>query len=324
MAQHAFDTAFRITPAHKEQFQRDGFVKLEGFLNPAVVAALLDRVENEMGRAARTSVTTRSFSRAQYDFKGDKSDVYELMARPYFRQALTNLVDRDLFLTFEMCFEIEQNVHEGFPWHVGIQSFGYQFAEENAWTLWAPLQPVDTQGQRGGMAYVPQHVISGKFSYEQLEPAVVSTIRAKEQAGIRTNQKEYFDMRLGHYNLPPLDTILETHKVEDDFQPGDVLVFNKWVVHRSIMLGEEELPRRAAYVMRFVDAESHYDLKRAQYQELPVELYSTGLFPYKPVTRQHIEIAEAGAADGDLLAECAYFDNRDRRTVRRDRSAPTG
>ena len=318
MSLHPFDNAFRITPEHKEQYRRDGFVKLEGFLNPAVVAALLDRTENEMGRAARSSVTTSSFSRAQYDFKGDKSDVYELMARPYFRQALTDLVEHDLFLAFEMCFEIEQNVNEGFPWHVGIQSFGYQFADEFACTLWAPLQPVDANGQRGGMAYVPQHVISGAFSYEQLEPAVVSTIRAKEQAGIRTTQKEYFNLRMGHYNVPPLDTILETHQVEDDFQPGDVLVFNKWVVHRSIMLGEGELPKRAAYVMRLIDAESHYDLERALYQELPVELYSKGLFPYKPVTRQHIEIAEAGAANGDLLAECAYFDDRDRRTLRRE------
>ena len=323
MSSHPFDNAFHITPEHKVQYQRDGFVKLEGFLNPAVVAALLDRVENEMGRAARTSVTTTSFSRAQYDFKGDKSDVYELMTRPYFRQALTELVERDLFLTFEMCFEIEQNVHEGFPWHVGIQSFGYQFAHENAWTLWAPLHPVEANGQRGGMAYVPQNVISGAFSYEEFEPAVVSTIRAKEQAGIRTSQKEYFDMRHGLYNVPPLDTILETHQVEDDFQPGDVLVFNKWVVHRSIMLEEGELPKRAAYVMRFVDGESHYDLQRAQYQELPVELYSKGLFPYKPVTRQHIEIAEAGAADGDLLADCAYFDNRDLRTLRREQPART-
>ena len=129
---------------------------------------------------------------------------------------------------------------------------------------------------------------------------------------------EYSSLRFGLYNSPPLDAILETHQVEDDFQPGDVLVFNKWVVHRSIMLGEGELPKRAAYVMRYVDAGSHYDLQRAQYQELPVELYSKGLFPYEPITRQHVEIAQAGAADGDLLAECAYFDNRDRRMLRRE------
>ncbi len=321
MSTHPFDNAFRITREQKMQFQRDGFVKLDGFLNAAVVDTLLDRVAGEMSRDVRSSATRSVFSRAQYDFESDKNDIYELMARPYFRQAMTDLVERDLFLTFELCFEIEQTVSEGFPWHIGGQSFGFQFGEEFACTLWAPLQPVDTKGQRGGMAYVPQHIISGEFAYDQVEPAVVSTIRAKEQAGIRTSVQEYFGLRNGLFNSPTMASILETHQVEDDFQPGDVLVFNKWVVHRSIRLEEGELPRRAAYVMRFVDAESHYDLQRAQDQELPVEIYSKGLFPYKPVTRQHIEIAEAGGANGDLLAECAYFDNRDRRMVRRDHSA---
>ncbi|MDE2900373.1 MAG: hypothetical protein OXN15_05035 [Chloroflexota bacterium] len=317
MQPHSFDTEFRITPEHKLQYMRDGFVKLEGFLNPTVIDMLLDRTEREMRGSARNTTTGSAFSRVQYDFESEKHDVYEMMARPYFRKALTELVDHDLFLTFEVCFEIEQLVNEGFGWHVGVQSFGFQFSREFGCTLWAPLQPVDPQGQRGGMAYVPQNVISGEFMYDQLEPAVVSTLRAKERAGVRTSFKEYNDLRSELLNTPSMTTILETHQVEDDFQPGDVLVFNKWVVHRSITLEEGELPRRAAYVMRLVDAESRYDLQRAQNLELPAELYSRGPFPYKPVTRQHIEIAEAGAADGDKLSECAYFDDRDRRTIRR-------
>lgn len=323
MSSHPFDNAFRITPEHKMQFQRDGFVKLDGFLNGAVVDMLLDRTEREMRGNTRNTTTGSAFSRVQYDFESDKNDVYEMMARPYFQQVLTELVEHDLFLTFEVCFEIEQLVNEGFGWHVGVQSFGFQFSEEFGCTLWAPLQPVDPQGQRGGMAYVPQNVISGEFMYDQLEPAVVSTLRAKERAGVRTSFKEYNDLRSELLNAPSMTTILEAHQVEDDFQPGDVLVFNKWVVHRSITLEEGDLPRRAAYVMRFVDADSRYDLQRAQNLELPAELYSRGPFPYKPMTRQHIEIAEAGAANGDLLAECAYFDNRDRRMVRRGQSART-
>lgn len=201
--------------------------------------------------------------------------------------------------------------------------FGYQFAEEFGCTLWAPLHPVDASGQRGGMAYVPQHVVSGEFVFEQIEPAVVSTLKAKEQAGVRTNVGEYFAMRSGILNSPTMAEILENHQVEDDFEPGDVLLFNKTVVHRSIMLGEGELARRAAYVMRFVDAGSHYDLKRAQNLEYPVEQYGTGFFAYKPITRQHIEIAEAGAANGDLLSACAYFGDRERRMLRHEQSPPS-
>ena len=284
-----------------------------------MVNTLLDRVEVEMSRGGPSNFKVDSrFTRAKYDFESEKADVYELLKRPYFRRALTDLVERDLFLTFELCFEIEKNVSQGFPWHVGVQSFGYQVAEEFGCTLWAPLHPVDTKGQRGGMAYVPQNVISGDFVYHQIEPAIVSTLEAKERAGVRTSVGEYFAMRVEILNSPTMVEILENHQVEDGFEPGDVLLFNKMVVHRSIMLGEGTLPRRAAYVMRFVDAGSHYDLQRARNLEFPVEKYGKGFIPYKPFTRQHIEIAEAGARDGDVLAECAYFDNRDRRTIRRE------
>ena len=324
MNSHPFDNEFLITPEQKEQFRRDGFVKLEGFLNDNVVETLLNRVEVELsGEGATNFNKSRSAElldiRTTYDFEIDKSEVYELMERPYFRRALTDLAECDLFLTAELCFEIEKNVSKGLPWHVGVQSFGFQPAEEFACTIWAPLHPVDTKGQRGGMAYVPQNVISGDFVFRQIEPAVVSTLEAKERAGVRTNVNEYFAMREGILNSPTMCEILENHQVEDDFAPGDALLFNKMVVHRSVMLGEGALPKRAAYAMRFVDVGSHYDLERAKNLEYPAEKYGKGFFPYKPITRFHIEIAEAGARDGDVLAECAFFDNRERRTIRRER-----
>ena len=317
MSSHPFDNEFLVTGEHKEKFRRDGFVKLEGFLNAAVVRTLLDRVEVEMGRAAPPGTgSALMFSRVTYDFKSEKADVYELLERPYLQRALTDLVECDLFLAFEMCFEIEKGRQKGFPWHVGVQSFGYQLADEQACTLWAPLHPVDTKGQRGGMAYVPENVVSGDFVY-RIQSAITSTLEAKERAGVRTNMVDYGILNAGILNSPTMVEIFENHQVEDDFKPGDVLLFNKMVVHRSLQLGEGPLPRRAAYVMRFIDAGSHYDLRRAQTLEFPVKMYGEGPVPYKPVTRQHIEIAEAGAQDGDVLAECSYFDNRDRRTVRR-------
>ncbi len=318
MSSHPFDNKFSVTQDQKERFQSDGFVKLDGFLNTQVVKFLLNRVEVEMARGDSSIIQAGSmFTRSKYDFETEKADVYELLARPYFRGALTDLAEQDLFLTFEICFELEKNVSKGFPWHVGMQSFGFQFAEEQGYTLWAPLHPVDATGQRGGMAYVPEKVISGEFAY-RVDYAVASTMKAKERAGKRTNVLDYFNLRNGILNSPTMLEILENHQVEDDFKPGDALLFNKYVVHRSIMLGEGPLPRRAAYVMRFVDAESHYDLHRAKMLQFPVEKYDKGPLAYKPITRQHIEIAEAGAQDGDLLAECAYFDNRDRRTIKRE------
>ena len=317
MNTHPFDTEFSVTPEQKEQFRRDGFVKLEGLFNADAVNVLLDRVEGEMDRGVvKNPQVNYMFTRSKYDFETEKDLVYELMERPYFRRALTEIVEHDLFLTFEMCFELNKNVDRGLPWHVGIQSFSYQVAEEFACTLWTPLHPIDAKGQKGGMAYVPQNLLSGSYVY-QFEPAIASTMRAKERAGIKTSITEYFKMRGAVLNGPPTVEILENHQVEDDFQPGDALLFNKNVVHRSVRLGDGPLPRRAAYVMRFIDAESHYDLQRAKTADFAEEQYGEGLSGYKSFTRQHIEIAEAGTYDGDLLAESAYFDNRDRRTLRR-------
>lgn len=317
MDNHVFDNNFSLSLEQKGKFERDGFVKLDGFLNAAAVKALLDRIDGEMDRGTPRNFSVNTlFNRAKYDFEIEKAPVYELLERPYFREALTSLTGLDLFLTFEMCFELEKNVSKGFPWHVGVQSFGYQIAEEFGCTLWTPLHPIDAKGQRGGMAYVPESVVSGDFAY-RLEPAVVSTLKAKEKAGIRTTVTEYFEMRTAFYNSPPLTEVFENHQVENDFEPGDALLFNKNVFHRSIMLGEGPLPRRAAHVMRLVDLESHYDLQRANMLQFAEEQYGKGIFAYRPFTRQHIEIAEAGAQDGDLLAECVYFDNQDRRMVRR-------
>ena len=318
MSSHPFDNEFRVTGEHKEKFRRDGFVKLEGFFNAAVVNMLFDRIEVEMGRAAPSSTASDFlFSRLRYDLEGERADIYELLERPYFRRALTDLAERDLFLTFEVFFEIEKERHRGFGWHVDLPSFSYQVAAEHACSLWVPLHPVDTKGQRGGMAYVPVNVVSGDFTY-QIERAIVSTLEAKERAGVRTSIGDYLGMQAGILNSPAMAEIFENHQVEDDFEPGDVLLFNKLVAHRSIMLGEGPLPKRAAYTMRFVDAGSHYDLQGAQTLEFPVEKYGKGPIPYKPHARGHIKIAEAGGRDGDVLAECAFFDNRDRRMIRRE------
>lgn len=221
------------------------------------------------------------------------------------------MVERDLFLTFELCFELEKNISKGFPWHVGVQSFGYQAAEEFGCTVWVPLHLIDTKGQRGGMAYVPENVISGKFIYQQIELAIISTLEAKERSGIKTSLDDYSSMRSGILNSPTMLAILEQHQFEDDFKPGDVFVFNKYVVHRSIKLGEGPLLKRAAFVMRFVDINSHYDLQRAKNLEYPAEKYG-----YKAFTRSHIDI---GAPDGAVLSECTYFKDRNRRILQQTR-----
>lgn len=314
---HPYDNDFKVSREQKEQFKRDGFVKLDGFLNSTVVRMLLDRVDVELasGTSETLSVDSR-FNRAKYDFDADKTQIFELVERPYFRRAITDLTQCDLFLAFETSYEIEKNRNTGFPWHVCVQGFGYQFAEQFGCTFWTPLHPVNAKKQRGGLGCVSRRFVPGEFAYST-DLSILEVIRDRERTGKRTSVDDYFKLRAGILNSPVMHELLETHKVEHDFEPGDVLLFDKTVVHRSVMLEEGEMPRRAAYVMRFVDADSRYDLNRARALEFPSEQYGHGFIPYKPLTRQHIEIAEAGAKNGDLLSECDYFGDKERRLVRR-------
>ena len=54
------------------------------------------------------------------------------LERPYFQKALTQLVGRDLFFTFEQGFVLDRDLHTGVDWHVGTQTFGYRPTDEFA------------------------------------------------------------------------------------------------------------------------------------------------------------------------------------------------
>lgn len=319
MAVHAFDNEFVITSAQKEQFSHDGFVKLEGFLNPSVVAMLLDQVDAVSSRAVNDAPAPqpgRRFSNLHHYMESSKKEVLELIQRPYFQRGLTELTGRDLFLTYDLSFEIEKSVDTGLPWHVGVQAFGLHFVEDFGCTFWAPLHPIDTGGQRGGVGCVPLHVLSGEFAYEA-SLALVEVLRARERAGKKASMQEYRDLKNEILNSPVMDELCDVHMVEYDFEPGDVLLFDKNVVHRSIVLGPGELPRRAAYAMRFIDAASRYDLNRARTFHYPNEQYGEGYLPYRQITRDYFDIAIAGAQDRDLLSQCGYFSDRDQRMLSR-------
>ena len=305
MESHPYDSSYSVSDQQKQQFARDGFVKLPGFLNQAVVAMLLERCDNE--QSERNNFKSE-FKRIHYDFEAQRHEVYCLIEQPYFQRAMADLTGRDLFMTHEICFELEKGVSEGFPWHVGVQSFGYQVGKEFGCTIWAPLHRIRTDDQHGGLAYVPQHVVSGGFIFDQIEPAIVSTLEEKQRRGIDIKVEDYFSMRVGLLNSPTMADLLEMHALEDDFEPGDVLLFNKYVVHRSKMLNEGPMSRRTAFVMRFVDSKSHYDLQRAKNLEYP-----NSKFGHKLVTHSHMEI---NLPDGALLSESPYFDNLQRRMIR--------
>ena len=72
-----------------------------------------------------------------------------------FKKIMHGLTKRTLFFTQGVGFGLKKNVSKGFTWHIESQSFGFNRSEDYATTLWAPLHPINTQQQAGGMRYVP-------------------------------------------------------------------------------------------------------------------------------------------------------------------------
>ncbi|NEP29063.1 hypothetical protein [Moorena sp. SIO3I6] len=65
-------------------------------------------------------------------------------------------------------------------------------------------------------------------------------------------------------NSPEVEPMLSTYGESDDFEIGDALLFDKEVIHRSCPLTEGPIETRRAFVMRFVEADSSYDLDRVK------------------------------------------------------------
>lgn len=299
------DSGFSLSDSQVNEFAQKGYTILRDFLAPETVQMLHERLELELRNAPQNF--QEEFSRLKYDFETSKDMIYELIGRPFFQETLYALTNRSLFFTFEICFELEKCLSQGFPWHVGVQSFGYQRSEDFGCTIWVPLDPIEPAGQGGGMAYVPKCTISGRFMYDDIEPAVVSTLDNKIARGEPVTLEDYFDLRTGVLNSPAFSELLTEHRDEDAFSVGDVWIFDKYVIHRSVPLGEGPLSRRRAFVLRFIDINSRYDLQRARNLEYPADR-----FGYKAFTRSHIDVAKN---DGQLLSTSEYFDRPELRVI---------
>ncbi len=140
------------------EFQEKGYVKIPRFLSTQFTA-YLKKIKESID--APTDQYQKGFSRLKYDVFSNDPMLFSLFENKKFSETLTSLAGRDLFYTQGIGLELIKKQNKGFPWHIETQSFAYQHADDYAITIWVPLENIDTQKQRGGMAYVPKNKISG-------------------------------------------------------------------------------------------------------------------------------------------------------------------
>lgn len=296
---------FTLTEQHVQDYQRQGFVLLKKLFSDEMIAYLRERVNEEL--ETPTDHYQKGFDKLRYDLCNGDERVFELVGNAEFRDIMLKLTKQNLFFTQGVGFTLKREVSKGFTWHIESQSFGFNRAEDYATTLWAPLHPVDTKGQRGGMRYVPRDVISGEFMYEYIDPAVFRCMEEQIASG-GISFEDYVALRDEPLNSPGLARLLEYYAVEDDFELGDALLFDKYVIHRSAPLEEGPLAARDAFSLRFIGEDSRYDYRRAHDIEIP-----RNYFQYAGPTKFHLDICKE---DGELIVDSTFFDqDREQRFI---------
>ncbi|MBP0723481.1 hypothetical protein J7546_26815, partial [Escherichia coli] len=97
--------------------------------------------------------------------------------------------------------------------------------QDPAFSLWLPLHPIRPQGQGGGMAWVPLSHCSALANFQ------FSRLLAERLAHGQPIS-EFFEHLRHTYATPGLLTdSFEAQRIEDSFDPGDALLFSKYLWH---------------------------------------------------------------------------------------------
>ena len=298
-----FNPNFELSEDIKERFATKGFVKLEGLFIDGPLAALKQKILAEIGEAVDIYAT--DFTGLKFDICTD--EVVALLEQDGFIQMMRELTNRRLFFTQGIGFWLTKLKDRGLPWHIGIQSFGFQRAEDFACSLWSPLDPIMHDRQGGGMAYVPSEKLSGNFLYDTVDPAMTMCLRDMAEAGVELTASDFLDLRDAPLNNPKMSKFLEFYKEAASYKVGDVMLFDKNVIHRSCQLGEGPMDSRTAFVMRFIDVQTRYDFKRVEDQEFFKD--------YLGIVGSTNFNREICREDGALVIDSPYFLNRNARMV---------
>lgn len=245
-----------ISESDIRYFKQNGFVKIRNLIAKDAIDAL--RVVASGGVVSAESIGAtydNTFSRLSYSLAS--ADIFRaIYSSAAFKTAMGELIGTRLIATESNGFELTPG-REGFPWHIGSLSFRFIRAEDMGYSVWVPLDEIDPDGQGGGMAYVPEGVVSASLNF-QLGGVLSEKLLAGESIDETTGALD----RLFGFSGELTTGLFEERKVEDSFNVGDVLLFNKNIWHRSSPLKPGPMKSRLAVNMRFMDWRSRLDLTR--------------------------------------------------------------
>lgn len=238
-----------LGPLQRRALQEQGYLKLPGLLTATAIASLRQLVDQQLRPAQAT--TGEGFSRLTHRLDQD-GILRQLQGQPALAQMLTYLTDSRLILCEAQGFELGVG-RSGFAWHYDSLNFRYIRPQDPAFSLWLPLQPVRPEAQGGGMAWVPLSLFSAQGNFQ------FSRLLAQKLAEGEPVAELCALLRQTYATPGALTDCFEQQRIEAAFEPGDALLFSKYLWHRSSPLLAGEVQRRQAVTLRLVDAQARLD-----------------------------------------------------------------
>lgn len=242
----------RLDQDDLRHFKERGFIKLRSLLTPAAILQLRELADSQL-RATPSGASAHGDDFSRLTHRVAQIGILErLYWQPAFTQVLTSLCGCRLIMSEAQSFELGVG-RSGFAWHYDSLNFRYIRPQDPAFSLWLPLQPIHPERQGGGMAWVPLSRFSAQANFQ------FSRLLAEKLA--RGESIEDFSAHLRQTYCTPglLTDSFEQQRIEEAFEPGDALLFSKYLWHRSSPLLAGDLERRQAVTLRLLDWRARLD-----------------------------------------------------------------
>ena len=267
----------------KEEYTNKGYCKISNFFNLSEIAKIQETLERAKN-GSQISQEEVSLKLARYDEIETKDHAYDLVRYDFVSSLiksklpfLNEITGKKIMIMHNALFSVEPN-KKGLNWHVGVGSFSFTKMEDFGASIWIPLDEIKKE-YRGGMQYVSTKIFPGQFFFTLTDLHLKNNLDWDESKGDLNEYVANANTILNKITEDVLDYTIKDNYEEDEYKVGDVLFFNKYVLHRSVPLKPGLHKLRRAFVIRLVDYDTRVDEERlglfSKYSQLHSRVYKT-------------------------------------------------
>ncbi|MBN8816325.1 MAG: hypothetical protein J0J06_12870 [Sphingomonas sp.] len=250
---------FDVTPSLINQINQEGAVVLRQLFTSEAIKAF-EKAALDLS-VPPDHDGDNSFKRLAYGDGPPSKIITALCRSTEFSRIIGRLTGQHQVATNMLSFELTP-ADKGSEWHFGRRSFCFVGPEVASFTLWIPLTPVREEPNGGGLIWAPQDMFSAYSRIQQWTMVFRSLGKIGGRDFLSAARLLQFGPDGDPWTGPFDEQILEAAKHPDqDFDPGDALLFSRNVWHRTSRLKSADLPNRKAIVIRFSDGRSFLDKK---------------------------------------------------------------